>query len=447
MDSMLGSPPSILFVSMVTTGALAALAMVYFSRHRSNDELSPHEDYRNSSLIEKTRIYPVTAGWKIFLFILLGILFLGTVAGAWWFGVIAPEKRDRAQGLVLVLLLSSLATGCLIYLIDTMKSRVVLLGNQIEIHELWRVRRIRRENILTQQILRQSNSPPVLILQLKTPKKRIKLPIMWQVDSDWLSWFASIPDVDVEATKKFEANISADVGLGATPEERKQRLASARQTAGRATWVTGAIVAWSLFYPRPYDLLIAVLLALPWIAIWIMARAPGIYGFNQPRGRGQPDLTSLLIAPGFLLMLRTLKDIEILDWQALLLWAVLITCAVIGTLVWTVPAARQKPAGVLIVLLLMLSYGYGAGATVNALLDRTPPTNYKAQVYGKYVTGGRSHTPELRLGSWGSNPGGDVAVSWDMYRRTRTGDTVCVLLGPGVLSVRWYRIAECKAIS
>ena len=330
---------------------------------------------------------------------------------------------------------------------DTLTSTLTLQSDRLQIQELWRVRSIRREDIQTRQVLRPPNSPAVLVLQLKPPAaRRIKLPILWQTDGAWESWFSKIPDVDAEAAKSFEAAVSADPELGATPEDRQRRLARARSIARMAVWANAALIGWTFLYPRPYGLVILLLVALPWIALWIVAREPGIYGFNAPRNSARPDLTVLLISPGFLLMGRALMDVQILDWQRLLWWAVLVTICLAGAIVRALPAVREKPGPALLTLLLLGAYGYGACALGNALLDRFPAASYTAQVYGKHVTGGRQKTPEIRLGPWGPRKAAaDVTVPWELYRGIRIGETVCVRVHPGALGVPWYRVARCQS--
>jgi hypothetical protein len=267
---------------------------------------------------------------------------------------------------------------------------------------------------------------------------------MWATDSAWVSWFANIPDVDAEAAKSFEAAVSEDANLGATAEDRQQRLARARKLARGAIWTNAGLLTWALLYPRPYEFLVVVLVVLPWIAVWIMAQAPGIYAFNASRGSAQPDLTVLLLSPGFLLMIRAITDIHTFEWQRQMLWAVLVTIPLIVAVLWALPAARKKPGGIALTAVLLLSYGYGASELSNALLDHSSPTSYTTRVLGKHVTSGRNRTPELQLGAWGpQTASSDVAVTWDLYRTIRTGENVCVQLHPGALGVPWYLVAEC----
>jgi hypothetical protein len=161
---------------------------------------------------------------------------------------------------------------------------------------------------------------------------------MWSTDSAWNAWFAAIPDVDAQAAKDFETAIDANADLGSTPAERQQQLARARSVARNAIWINGGLVIWAFFYPHPYELLIIVLGALPWVAI----------------------LTA--------------------------------------GLVWAIPSVLEKLGTVVLTLTLLMAYGYGASALANAMLDHSSGSIYSTTVHGKHVSGGRIRTPTLRLG-------------------------------------------------
>lgn len=447
-QALVSTPPSVNFVGAAAGGILLPLALLYLARHRRVDEPSPLDEVGGSPASggEYPCIYRVTPAWKTGICLLAGILLLGSLAGTWGFGVIAAETRDAPRGLVLAFFFAAVASTMAFYIIDTLKSAIVLKSDRLEVHELWRVRRFLRSTIETQQVLRPPNSPAVLVLQLKAPSNRkIKLPIMWHTDSTWQAWFAAIPDIDAEAAKSFEAAIDANTELGTTPAERQQKLSTARSVTRLATWANVGLFAWAYIYPHPYELVIFVLAALPWVAVYIMARSPGLYALNAPRGSGRPDLTILLISPGFLLMLRALQDVHILDWQRLLLLAALVAMALMGSVVWAIPSARQKVGTIALTLTLLMAYGYGTAALGNAVLDQARGSTYPTTVYGKHVTGGRNRTPTMQLGPWGPRATQEEAtVPWDLYRSTAVGEKVCVVLHPGAFGVPWYRVAKCQ---
>ncbi len=447
-QALVTTPPTPEFVEAIGAGLFAAFALLYVSRRPRLDQ-SPVQDHFGGSPAtggKYPRIYPVTPVWKAGIVILAGILLLGSLAAAWEVGVIASETRHTPQGLILVFFAATIAACAAFYVVDTLVSSIVLNADRLEIHELWRVRRVLRANIESQQVLHPPNSPPVLVLRLKAPDNRkIKLTAMWKSDETWNSWFAGIPDLDAEAGKAFVAAIDANADLGSTPAERQQRLAAARSFARYATWANLGLYAWAFIYPRPYQLVILVLAVIPWAAIVIMARSPGLYAFNAPRGSGRPDLSVLLISPGFLLMLRAILDVQILDWPRLFEWTLILAAVLIVTILWAIPAAREKLGTLVLILIMTLPYGYGASTLGNSLLDRSSALSYPTTVYSMFVTSGKNKTPTLRLGPWGPRTTAqDAAVSWELYRSTRVGETVCAQLHADALGVPWFRIAKCR---
>jgi hypothetical protein len=447
-QAFISTAPSTDFVAAVLGGALTALAALYFTRRPRLEEPTLLDDVVGTQPAgggELPGIYCASPAWKAGIVLLAGIFLLGNLAAAWEFGVII-ETRATSLGLVLVFFLAMVATGAAFWIVDTLVSKIVLKADRLEIHKLWRVRRILRADIESQQTLRPPNSPAVLQLRLKAAdQRRIKLPILWTPDAAWQAWFAPIPDADAEAAKAFAAAIDSNADLGATPAERQQRLATARSLARNATWANVGLMAWAFLYPHPYELLLFVLAALPWVAVWIMARAPGLYTLNAPRGSGRPDLTLLLISPGFLLMLRALQDVQTLDWQGVVIGTVVVALVLMGSVLWALPSARDKLGIAAVTLALVMAYGYGVVALGNAVLDRSTGASYTTTVYGKHVTSGRNRTPKLRLGPWGPRTTeDDVTVPRDLYRSASVGQTVCVLLRPGAFGIRWYRLAPCQ---
>jgi hypothetical protein len=142
-----------------------------------------------------------------------------------------------------------------------------------------------------------------------------------------------------------------------------------------------------------------------------------------------------------------LQDVQILDWHAVLVGAVLVALVLMGSVLWALPSARDKPGIAALTLALVMAYGYGVVALGNAVLDRSNGASYATTVNGKHVTSGRNRTPKLRLAPWGPRTTeDDVTVPWDLYRSVGVGQTVCVLLRPGAFGIRWYRLAPCEPI-
>jgi hypothetical protein len=60
---------------------------------------------------------------------------------------------------------------------------------------------------------------------------------------------------------------------------------------------------------------VASLGLLPIIAIAIVAKSGGLYRINRRRNEVNPAFTTPISIPGFVLMLRAVLDINLLDWK------------------------------------------------------------------------------------------------------------------------------------
>ena len=197
-----------------------------------------------------------------------------------------------------------------------------------------------------------------------------------------------------------------------------------------------AIVAagWALYDPRPYWLVVALLVLLPWLALVVTAR------------RSKPDLYVPLMLPGCVLGLRAVIDVQLLErWQALLPAAVI--AIVMAVLIRLTREDREFPLWLSLLLFVPVTafYGYGSVVLANKLLDRSSPKLYLTFVYDRSMHKvSRQMVWDLRLGPWGPRKEAEsVSVPRQLYEATEIDDGVCVLLHPGAFGIRWFEVATC----
>jgi hypothetical protein len=111
----------------------------------------------------------------------------------------------------------------------------------------------------------------------------------------WMLGQIVVSIVFVAAAAALEEEIRNAPELGKTPEERLARFAQARKFARYAAFVGPALYLWSSFYPHPYALIIGLLAILPWLAVALIAKAPGVYQLAGDARSGRPDLTAALL--------------------------------------------------------------------------------------------------------------------------------------------------------
>jgi hypothetical protein len=384
---------------------------------------------------------------------IVGMIFLSLLmvcsgrAGAWTFGAVI-DIRDTPVATALTAAASLPAGFGVLVALDSMAFRLILNAETLEIHDLFRVRWVRRGDIASRQLLRQSrSSSSTLLLRLKEPAGRVlRLPVVWKTDERLDAWFQSIPDANAEAAKAFEDQVKSDTALGDSPDARLERLAEARRLASYAAYVPTAALFWSVAYPKPYELLVMTLAVLPWVGLALTARSPSLYELGVRISRSRPNLTSLLTLPSFGLALLAYRGVHVLDWPHSLIFPIV---GVIGFSIVTFRAmphlTLQQTRTAWILPLIFALYGYGLGVIIDVHWDRSEPTVYPTRVLAKHISSGRSKTPFLRLAPWGARAEAqDTSVSWELYNQTAVGYSVCVALRQGLLGVPWYRVDPCE---
>jgi hypothetical protein len=228
-------------------------------------------------------------------------------------------------------------------------------------------------------------------------------------------------------------------------QDSPRQIGRLKLIAQCVTAATIALTVVAAFLPDTHHLAAATLIALPWVAVWLVARYQPLYRFGGKSNEGHPDLTAALMVPGFMLAWHSLNNAHTFDssgpWMLALMGGLALTAAALRADPWV----RQQPLTAVVLCLLLLAYGYGAGMEIDVLADPTKPHIYPTQVLGKRVSrGSRTNTYYLSVEPWGPiTEAGEISVSGARYGATSTGDTVCVYAGKGALGVRWYQIEDC----
>lgn len=254
--------------------------------------------------------------------------------------------------------------------------------------------------------------------------------------------------VDLDAADLAAAHeaIRQDQAFGVSPEERTQTLASEKRIALIANCVGGAIAAWTLLFPNPYQLSVMACALVTPAALLLTYIKQARWYLIPRRNDPHPNVSIAILASVFALGVRALIDLDMLDWPKLWLFAILGGCIATALVLAAFNVAELKhwPAA-----LIGVGFMFGAIAEADAQLDSTPGQTFQTHVVSMYVSHGRrSTTYSMTLSPWGEETQDNSHdVSSSLYDQLSPGDAACVTLHPGALRLRWYVISTCDGLN
>ncbi|HKD54923.1 MAG TPA: hypothetical protein VKB72_11985 [Steroidobacteraceae bacterium] len=392
--------------------------------------------------VESTHTYRM-ALWARALVIGVGLAFLGGAAALL---LLVGRRANASAGAALIAGLPLALLGGYL-LLGGLRSRVVLTVDAIESYGALLMRRLARSDIKGRRLLRLQYGQTAVELVPREPGARpLKLSrSAMRTDAALETWLDSIPDLDIQEAAAARAEIASNPELGQTPEERLASLGRAKKRANTFNGATWAAAIWGFFYPQPYAVALLVVALLPWAAIILAAKSHGLYRLDARRNDVRPNLATPMYLPGFVLLMRAVQDLGVLNWQLALTYAVLATFIVFLAAVRSDPTLWERRSVAIALFCIMGAYGYGAVALGNSQLDGAAGQNYRVQVLAMhYSRGSRSTTYYLTLAPWGPRTSPeDVSVTRAVYADTRSGGQVCIHQGPGALGIGWYVVKNC----
>jgi hypothetical protein len=249
----------------------------------------------------------------------------------------------------------------------------------------------------------------------------------------------TLPSLDGEEVRESKAEIRNNARFGVTPGERMKKLAKGKRLARLFTGIGMFAVFWGFIYPRPYELVVVILAALPWIAIEVVRRSDGLFRMDTTPTDSHPNVAVPFILPGMVLVLRSVADYNVFQslnvaWLSTGLGGLLCFAA------YRVDPTLGKKIGTLIIMFVFsVAYGYGFVIETNVLLDHSHELRYTANVKGKHIVRGKTTSYELDLGPWGpETKPNSLRVRRETFDAVQSGDVVFIGLMRGALGLNWY---------
>jgi hypothetical protein len=294
------------------------------------------------------------------------------------------------------------------------------------------------------------NGSYTVLVSSNPASPRLTISNSFAFDDRWRAWLQTLPDLDEVDRKAVLDSIASDPSLGATPEERLQKLAQAKTVAVGLT-ILSVSTAVSLFVAQrsmtlnTFGALDLLLVVLPWIALILLALSPNLYSPIANKRDPRAPLMFALLASGIGLIASPFPNVHSVSPPSLFPYACIPALLLAGAL-FTVASSPKLPGTIPVLLIIGAIYGYGIIQQINTQLDSSPLRQYSSQVLRKTYSSGRSTTWYLYLTPWDQQPGVErVSVSSILYHSVHPGDSVCIAAHDGALHVGWYSVHSCSS--
>lgn len=216
-------------------------------------------------------------------------------------------------------------------------------------------------------------------------------------------------------------------------------------------WVAIVLSLWFLFYPRPYQLLLGILLIIPLLGLLLN-------GLNKPSiaslvtvsvdrdGDDDYDVADFIDFPAMVIGLRVLLDFNFESVYSMILPGI-IACVIIITFLFLTHkriAASTKSRGWIYASLIFCVSLYSVAATyaINCVYDYSESKIYTTEVLDKRKNrGSKSTTYYVKVAPWGHHHDKEeIRISANDYSLFTIGDSVDIHYKKGVFNIPWYRL-------
>ena len=372
-----------------------------------------------------------------------GLLTALGILGVWYSLAAGDELGPKGPPLMITLSLLFVLLGGYLVLFMAF-SKIILRPDAVEVQSPLSRRIMLREEIRGRRFL--SNTSTIELLPRDDSQKKLKIAFFAKPDALFTAWFASIPDIDAGELANSETEIASDPEFGLTPEQRTEQLARAGMTA---RWLTRGVLlisAWGFFYPRPYQLIMGILAAVPLLAVMLLLRSKGLYQMEGRRNDARPSLVVAFLLPTCVLMIRAVTGVNFPRWMPLFTLGLACGCTLTLLVASADRRLRERRANMGAIFLIATFYGLGVAAQADELLDRSTPQVFRVAVLSKRVArSSKSTTYFLRVEPWGPKPdANDVSVPGRLYDVVPPKQTVCINLLQGALKIPWYFATACR---
>jgi len=216
-------------------------------------------------------------------------------------------------------------------------------------------------------------------------------------------------------------------------------------------WITIALAAWFLLFPEPYDILLAVLLAIPIIGLFLNGlHRPSMASLVEisvdEDGDDKYDVADFIDVAAWVILLRVLLDYEFESFYSMIIPGTLACIIILIILFLThkqISNTTRNKWWIYASLIFNVSlYSYAGTYAANCTYDYSKPEVFETKVLGKSISRGKRHTTYyVKVAPWGHHfDKENISVPKAQYNELIIGDNINIDLKKGLFNIPWYYI-------
>ncbi|MFC0517514.1 hypothetical protein ACFFGT_25100 [Mucilaginibacter angelicae] len=391
--------------------------------------------------------HTIKTGWKIFLCLFAGAIAAG---GVYLIGLGVTGKNEW---ILLIVGIALTLFGVIVYL-DIRATKII-----ISQYGIVRKGIFSRKELLITDIEGYGMKLGKLYLKPKSElgKKAIYLndvPYFTNPGgiSDWL--MMNCKNLDAGQHHASANEVFNDSSLGNSSDEVLIALKKAKRLCSWLNYTGAAICIWVFVYPRPYDyaILTGIIYPLLMVVVFFLKRDTIILDSKRRNESSvkpslYPSLSTALFMPLVGLSVRAFVDYKLVHLGDVFLPA-LIMIIILGVVFYSILTGakekiRSSTSTRVYATIFVIAYSFIVPVIVNCNFDSGEPKVYPAKIISQAIyENPKPIIYNLTLTKWGPSEGGDIEVSKSLYEQVKKGDTVHVIVKPGLFKMPWFYIAR-----
>ncbi|MDO4229094.1 MAG: hypothetical protein Q4C98_04705 [Capnocytophaga sp.] len=209
---------------------------------------------------------------------------------------------------------------------------------------------------------------------------------------------------------------------------------------------------WFLLYPKPYEILLGVLLLIPVVGLLINGISkPSIATLAEVSDRSVTgyDVSDFIDFPAMVILVRVLLDYEVDNFTGLIFPSLIAFVIIIIFIFMTHKAIKKSLKNrywiYSSIIFCILMYSFAAVYAINCTYDYSNPITYETDALNKRIHSGRRgrKTFYIEVSPWGHHyDKEEIRVSRKQYEQIDIGDKVNIEYKKGLLGIPWYNLYQ-----